>query len=74
MLPKSERLGKVKANMGMLLLPAEHCTCGSLEKCHSAIAITMYCQLEGSILDVGEVITLPGYRENKWSIVSHHFH
>ena len=41
MLPKSERLCKVKANNGMLLLPAEHCAPGFLEECHGVIAMTV---------------------------------
>jgi len=44
---KAERLCKVKANKGMLLLPAEHSAPGSLEECHGMIAMTMYCQLQG---------------------------
>jgi hypothetical protein len=59
-LPKSERLRKVKANKGMLLLPAEHSAPGSLEECHEVIAMAMYCQLEGLMLDAGVVITPPG--------------
>ena len=59
MLPKSERLHKVKAHKQMLLLPAEHSGPGSLEECHGVIAMTMYCQLESLILDTGVVITPP---------------
>ena len=59
MLPKSEKLYKVKADMEMLLLSAEHSAPGSLEKCHGVIAMTLYCQLERSMLDVGVAITLP---------------
>jgi len=44
----------------MLLLPAEHSAPGSLEECHGMIAMTMYCQLEGVMLDAGVVITPPG--------------
>jgi len=65
LLPNSERLHKVKANKGMLLLPAEYSAPGSLEECHRVIAMTTYCQLEGLVLDAGEVITppaLPGER------------
>jgi len=44
----------------MLLLPGEHSAPASLEECHGVIAMTMYCQLESLILDVGVVITPPG--------------
>jgi len=40
-LPKSERLRKIKANKGMLLLPPEHSAPGSLEECHGVIAMTV---------------------------------
>jgi len=53
----SERLHKVKANIAMLLLPAEHSAPGCLEEYHVVIVMTMYCQLEGLRLDVGVVIT-----------------
>jgi len=46
--------------MGMLLLPAEHGAPGSLEECHGMIAITMYCELEGLMVDVRVLITPPG--------------
>jgi hypothetical protein len=56
-LPKSDKLREVKPNEGMLLLPYEHSALGSLEECHGVIAMTMDCQLEGSMLDAGVVIT-----------------
>ena len=65
MLPKSERLRKVKANKEMLLLPAEHSAPGSLEECDGVIAMTMYCQLESLMLDAGVVITPPGCQEKE---------
>jgi len=58
-LPKSEWLHKVKPHMEMLLLPAEHSAPGFLEECHRVMAMTMYCQLESLMLDVGVVITPP---------------
>jgi hypothetical protein len=58
-LPKSERLCKVKPNKGILLLPAEHSAPDSLEECHGVFAMTMYCQLDGLMLDSGVVITPP---------------
>jgi hypothetical protein len=53
-----------------LLLPAEHSAPGSLEECHGVIAMTMYCQLDGLMLDAGVVITPPppGCREKELSI------
>jgi hypothetical protein len=58
-LPKSERLHKVKAYKEILLLPAEHSAPGSREKCHRVIAMTMDCQVESLMLDAGVVITAP---------------
>jgi hypothetical protein len=46
MLPKSERLHKVKAHKEMLLLPAELIDPGSMEQYHGVIAMTMYRQVE----------------------------
>jgi hypothetical protein len=43
----------------MLLLPPEHSAPGSLEECHEVVAMAMYCQLEGLMLDAGVVITHP---------------
>jgi len=31
-----------------------------VEECHGVIVMTMYCQLEGLMLDVGVVVTPPG--------------
>jgi len=59
-LPKSERLQEVKAHKEMLLLPAEHSAPGSLEECRWVIAMTMYCQLQRLMLDLGVDITTPG--------------
>jgi len=56
-LPKSERLHKVKSTKEMVLLPAEHSASGSQEECHGVIAMTMYCQLESVMLDASVVIT-----------------
>jgi hypothetical protein len=64
-LPKSERLRKVKAHKEILLLPAEHSTSGSQEECHRVIAMTMYCQLESRMLDAAVVITLPQVARRK---------
>ena len=58
-LPKSERLRKAKADKGMLLVPAVLSAPGSLEECHGVIAMTIHCQLEGLVLDVGVFITPP---------------
>jgi len=52
----------------MLLLPAEHSAPGSLEECHGVIAMTMYCQLDGLMLDAGVVITPLGCPEKEWLI------
>jgi hypothetical protein len=43
----------------MLLLRAEHSAPGFMEECHGVIAMTMNCQLESLMLDVGVVITAP---------------
>jgi hypothetical protein len=56
---------KVKAHKEMLLLPVEHSAPGSLEECHGVIAMTIYCQLESSMLDAGVVITPPGCQEKE---------
>jgi len=64
-LPKSERLCKVKAHKQMLLLPAEHSAPGSLEECHRVIGMTMYCQQESLMFEADVVIAhpaLPGER------------
>jgi len=67
----SERLRKVKAHKEMLLLPAEQCARSSQEECHGVNAMTMYCQLESSMLDVGVGITPPPPRlPGEWVIDS----
>jgi len=62
---ESERFCKVKANNGILLLPAKHSAPGSLKECHWVIAISIHCQPDSSVLEVSVTMThhgLPGER------------